>query len=408
MSSLKYWVWLASAKGISAYRASEMLARFGGAEQVFCADKDELSALEGLHKNELTALYDKNLAAAEDILINSRQRGIRIITQQDAEYPAKLKNITDPPVVLYCKGSLPSVDETLSIAIVGPRKPSVYALVSADRFAHRLSEAGAVIVSGMAQGVDAEAGRGALKANRPTVAVLGCGLDICYPASSRDIYESIPFKGAIISEYPPGTPPVAVNFPARNRIISGLSDGVLVPEAGAKSGALITAACALEQGRDVFCIPGNIGVDSSEGTNQLLVRGEAKAVTRPWEILEEYTGLYPSLSVNEKEMRFDTYYDQVHPEYGRDHKIETAAQTKSHGYSANGHAASATGIKTRNDDLEADEQTLVGCLKEGRKHIDDLIRETGMPAQKVLTMLTLLEMKGIITQLTGKYFTLKL
>ncbi len=208
---------------------------------------------------------------------------INILTIADEAYPYSLRHISDPPQVLYIKGSLP--DLTGSIGIVGSREASAYGLKAADAFAGDLAAAGIVIVSGGARGIDTAAHRGALAAGGTTVAVLGCGIDIAYPAGNKALFEQISAHGALVTEYPPGTPPLSHNFPARNRIINGMTQGILLVEAAKKSGAMITAEYAMEEGHDVYCVPGSIFLPNSIGCHSLIKSG-AQLVDKPEDILE--------------------------------------------------------------------------------------------------------------------------
>ena len=392
LSALRSWLWFALLSRPSCLKKNLLLCSFSGAEEIFdCRDEERFRAL-GMTDKDCEALLDKSLSRADAVIAECRRLGIRIMTLRDTAYPEKLRNLCDAPIVLYVLGELPSMDDHLTLACIGTRHPSLYGRAVASAFTDRLARCGAVIVSGMAIGIDSDAARAALKADCPTVAVLGCGVDVCYPRSSRDIYDWIPQKGAIVSEYPPGTEPLAGHFPERNRIMSGLADGVVIYEAADKSGTLITARCALDQGRDVFCIPGNLG-DSSAGTNGLIAAGEAKAVTRPWDILTEYTARYGDIDTAEEKRQF---------------RLGEIPQRVSS-------AASVSGICVKEEEtvtppavsLSADERVIYDLLTSGQKHIDEILRETGMPAARVLTHLTLMEMKGRVKALPGKYYSVR-
>ncbi len=225
------------------------------------------------------------------------QQGIHLISILDREYPKNLLTIYDPPLILYIKGNLIPEDE-LAIAIVGSRNASLYGLKICGQFASQLAEKGITIVSGFARGIDGEAHRSSLRAKGRTIAVLGCGLDVIYPKEHVSLYEKISENGAVISEFSLGTPPQAFNFPMRNRIISGLSKGILVVEASRRSGSLITSSSAAEQGREVYVIPGPIDQYSSQGTNELIQKG-AKLVVSVEDILED---LAPQLKASLREL----------------------------------------------------------------------------------------------------------
>ena len=225
------------------------------------------------------------------------RQGVQFYTKEDEDYPARLRSIPDPPEVLYVAGRLPS-SEAPSLAVIGARDASPYGREQAKRFAKELSEAGIQIISGMARGVDGIAGRAALSGSGGSFAVLGCGVDICYPPENRDLYENLKERGGLISEYHPGTLPKAGLFPARNRIISGLSDALLVTESRLRSGTLITTDAALEQGREIFAIPGRISDPFSMGCNELIRQG-AQLAADPGQIIEFFYGIQGEVAEEE-------------------------------------------------------------------------------------------------------------
>lgn len=250
MASLKYWLWLTTRKGLRPEHAVRLLEHFGTPEGAYFADPGEYDLLSDLPLPVRTALQEKHLAEAEGILADCERLGLRILTLGDADYPDRLKNIYDPPAVLYVKGRLPAFDEEIAVAVVGSRRPSEYGKRMAGRLGLELAREGALVVSGIAQGLDTEAVRGALKGGGPVVSVLGCGIDVAYPRENRFLYEDVAAAGALLSEYPPGTPPEGWHFPVRNRIISGVSLGVVAVECGVRSGTMTTVRQALDQDRD--------------------------------------------------------------------------------------------------------------------------------------------------------------
>ena len=267
---LVHWIWLSTRRSISDRVKAELVRHFQDPEVIYFADAETFSQIENLSDEGKAALADKNLTDAQKILRDCRRENLGILTYQDAAYPARLKNISDPPLVFYYKGRLPDFDGSPLIGVVGTRKASSYGMNAAKKLGYQIARCGGTVVSGMAYGIDGMATRGALSAGMPAVGILGCGADIVYPASNRGLFEDMEQYGCLLSEFTPGTPPMPHNFPKRNRIISGLSCGVLVVEAPEKSGALITAQLALDQGRDVFVVPGNIDVDTFVGSNRLL------------------------------------------------------------------------------------------------------------------------------------------
>lgn len=249
-------------------------------------DKYELEALNKINERFWRAMIDKDIKfQAEEAYRNAQSENIKVFSKNDKEYPVLLKMTADAPAVIFCKGNIDICDN--SISVIGSRKATAYGLKAAFDIGAALAERGVCVVSGMARGIDSKAHWGALEAGGRTCAVLGCGADVVYPPENGKLWEKIAEKGAVISEYAPGTPPLAQHFPARNRIISGLSKGIVVVEAGKESGTMITVDFALEQGRDVFAVPGNIYSERSVGTNNLIKDG-AKLFSGIKDIEEEY------------------------------------------------------------------------------------------------------------------------
>lgn len=280
---LEYWLKLSRINNLRTTIKIDLITALGSVKNVFDAKKDILFRA-GFTKQHYDTLHSDILSQEiKNIIELCSKKSIKIIPIPHEEYPEMLKYIPDPPLVLYAQGSIPKAN---AMAIVGSRKASGYGVNTAFKIASELALSGLVIVSGMARGIDTAAHSGALDAGGKTVAVLGCGVDIVYPPENWGVMERIIKTGAVISEYPPGSPPSPPHFPSRNRIISGMSLGTLVVEAGFKSGSLITANCALEQGRDVFSIPGNINNYNSMGTNRLIKDG-ARIVLDSEDVLDE-------------------------------------------------------------------------------------------------------------------------
>ena len=386
MSALKYWVWLAECRGVSNQAVLALLRHFGSPEDVFYADTGEILLTEGITREQAKALEDHKLDKADKILADCQRLGLRILTIQDAEYPGRLQNIYDPPCLLYVKGRLPAIDETAAVAVVGTRDCTPYGVACAEKLGYGLASGGAVVVSGLAKGIDAAASRGALRAGGVTVGVVGNGLDVHYPYESRYLYEDIAAAGALLSEYPPGTEPAGSHFPARNRIISGLSLATLVVEAPERSGALITAETALEQGRDVFAVPGPIDAPASVGCNRL-IRDGAGLVSDAWDILREYAGRFP------EKLKQD----------------EAREQPAVLGYQARQKAEPKPvppSLDLNKSSLTDDQLNLLRAMSDEEPAlVDDLIEQTGIPTRRVLSALTLLEMEQLVTQHSGKRYT---
>ena len=386
MSALKYWVWLSECRGVSNQTRLALLRHFGGPEDVFYADTGEILLTEGITREQAKALEDHKLDKADKILADCQRLGLRILTIQDAEYPGRLQNIYDPPCLLYVKGRLRAIDETAAVAVVGTRDCTPYGVACAEKLGYGLASGGAVVVSGLAKGIDAAASRGALRAGGVTVGVVGNGLDVHYPYESRYLYEDIAAAGVLLSEYPPGTEPAGNHFPARNRIISGLSLATLVVEAPERSGALITAETALEQGRDVFAVPGPIDAPASVGCNRL-IRDGAGLVSDAWDILREYAGRFP------EKLKQD----------------EAREQPAVLGYQARQKAEPKPvppSLDLNKSSLTDDQLNLLRAMSDEEPAlVDDLIEQTGIPTRRVLSALTLLEMEQLVTQHSGKRYT---
>lgn len=390
---LKYWLWLATRKGLGA-RGAYLVARyFPTPEVAYFADPKEYKNIGGLRNP--APLLDKDLSRPEEILRTCYDKGIYIITLQDAAYPNRLRATEDAPVVLYCRGVVPDLNGP-AIGVVGTRRASLYGLNQARRMGYGLSHCGCILVSGGAKGIDAEAMRGALLGGSPVVAVMGCGVDVPYPRENKSLLQDVAEHGCILSEYPPGTPPLSEHFPVRNRIISGLSLGVLVVECPERSGAQITARRALDQGRDVFALPANVGQATGEG-NLHLLRDGAILVRDAWDILQEYVGLYPDTLKLRQQKDFDeetacAQAPQEEPAPAK--KLIDKAEDRSY-----------IDAKNNWDALDPEQRQLMELLSGGAVPVDTLAEAMQRPPGIVLAQLTLLEVKGLIRRAPGGKFT---
>jgi DNA processing protein len=356
--SRKYWLGFNLVKGIGPMKVRALLDYFGDLEVAWRADASALRQA-GLDRRALSSLLKaRGKLDLEAELEKLDKQNIRVLTWDDPDYPPRLLQIPDPPPLLYVRGQLTDADEW-AVAVVGTRRASAYGKTVAQRLVTDLAVNHVTIVSGLARGIDAEAHRAALGAGGRTIAVLGCGLDLIYPPEHRNLAREIVERGALVSEYPLGTRPEASNFPPRNRLISGLSLGVLVVEAGIKSGALITADYAADQGRDVFAVPGNLFVRSSAGTNSLIQDG-AKLVTGAEDILEELNLMMVAQQVQVR---------AVVPE------------------------------------TEA-EALLLQYLSLEPVHVDEICLQSGLPIATVTSNLALMELKGMVRQVGGMNYVL--
>ena len=360
---------------IGSVRLKNLREAFGSAPKIFLNSKDSLKRVDKIGDKIASAIAGFSFESLKKELELAQKLKIQVMTLQDEDYPRSLKEIYDPPLCLYVKGALLPSD-TVSLAIVGSRRASYYGLSCAQNFAYSLAGAGITIVSGLARGIDTQAHRGVLKAKGRTIAVLGSGLNHVYPAENKDLADKIAERGAVVSEFPLNAEPLARNFPRRNRIISGLSLGTIVVEAAKNSGALITADFALEQGKDVFAIPGSVTSATSFGTNQLIKQG-AKLVDSIEDIIEE---LKP--------------------------KLENLLKSKPICPMSEFKARETIDVKHSRDKVLSEEENKVRNLLDGEKarYADEIIENSGLPGAKVMSILLRLEVNNLIKQLPGKMF----
>ncbi|MBE6918867.1 MAG: DNA-protecting protein DprA [Ruminococcaceae bacterium] len=389
MAALKYWVWLTNLSGLSNRSRWLLLEHFSSPEEIYYADEAQLPLVEGLSSAQAQLLQDKSLRRAEEILAECARKDIFIVTVQDAAYPARLRSIYDAPLLLYGKGAMPLFDEEAAIAMIGTRKCTPYGVHAAEALGYEMAKQGALIVSGLAEGIDASSHKGALRAGGFVAGVLGCGVDVVYPASSRRLYEDIAATGVLLSEYPPGSPPERWHFPERNRIISGLSVAAVVVEAPEDSGALITAHAAMEQGRDVFAVPGPIDSYASRGCNAL-IRDGAGLVMEAWDVLGGYQGRFPHRIHSDKAKLPQLPEGGVMPE-------ETEAVPVVE--------LPVLDLKRNKEGLTDDQLRIIRLLdtKEG-KLTDEVAEESGLPIRRVLSALTVLEIDGYAAQCSARCF----
>jgi DNA processing protein len=373
-SDIEKWLKLIRADGVGPVTFAKLIRHFGSADRALVASVSELTKVDGIGSKtaeRIASTRDKFDSADE--LALAEKLGVWLVTLEDNRYPPVLKQIYDPPPVLYVKGSLTRQDN-LAISIVGSRRCSLYGQEQSTRFAHFLASAGFTICSGMARGIDTLAHQGALAAAGRTIAVQGCGLANVFPPENKKLFELIAESGACISELPLRYEPLAENFPPRNRIIAGLSLGTIVIEAGLNSGALITAKAALDYNREVMAVPGKIDSPLSQGTHKLLKEG-ARLIESVGDVMEAlgYIG------------------DQLEPHASRA-AADAAAQ------------AEAPLFDAKQLKLSADERTIHNCLNKEPKHVEQVIADTELTPGGVSAALISLRLKGLIKQLPGSMF----
>lgn len=373
--------------GIGSLRLKNLLEAFGSASKIFLGSESKLKKTEGIGSKIAQEISSFSFEELKKELELVKKLKVKIITVGDKEYPENLKNIYDPALCLYLKGRL-KPEDNLSVAIVGSRRASFYGLNCAEKFSYQLAGVGVTIISGLARGIDTQAHKGALKAMGRTIAVLGSGLNCVYPPENKGLSEEIAERGALLSEFPLNTKPLAQNFPRRNRIISGLSQAVLVVEAARNSGALITADFALEQGRDVFAIPGKVDSATSLGTNRLIKQG-AKLIDNVEDILEE---LKPKLKEFTK--------TQILAD-----SVERIADRKTGLYAKRSSASAQEVVPVSENKLSDEERLVYNFLSDKPRYADEMIEELKLPSAKVMSMLSKLEMQRMVIQRPGKLFS---
>ncbi len=398
---LKHWIWLTNRPGIGVHGRAALLRLFGTAEQIYRMKESEYLAAEGFDRRWLEGLLDKSLDEAEKILTQCDNKEIRLLTYADPAYPNRLKNIVDPPALLYYRGTLPDIDREAVIAVVGSRRCSAYGLLHAKQFSKLIASSGGIVVSGGARGIDSMALSGALDSEMPVLCVLGCGVDVVYPPENRGLFRQIESHGCILSEFKPGTRPDRGNFPVRNRILSGLALGVLVVEAPEKSGALITANQALEQGRDIFAIPGNIGVKSCEGSNRL-IRDGAIVVENGWEVLREYRHLFPD-KLSDGRSR-EAMERSFMARFGRPAPVYTPVVLEEPKKVIDNSEAAKYSDEKEQPQLAGDEAAVYAVLSAEPTLADDIVAQTKLPAQKVAAALTMLQIKKLAVKQPGNRY----
>jgi len=359
-----YWIWLAEGLGAEDRYVKPVLEYFGSAKEVYeLANRDTLREMGEIGQKQARALCNKSLKQAEKILKQCEERRVGILTYEDSRYPEQLKEIFSPPLVLYYKGTIPDFSQCMMFTIVGTRKSTKEGNKTAYEFASQMSQHGITVVSGMAEGIDYYANKGASEGPTPTIAVLGCGVDVVYPAHNGALMEKISKNGLIISEFPPGSRPLGYHFPIRNRIMAGLSEGTLIVEAPKSSGALITAHRALEENKEVFAVPGSIYSQNHVGSNRLLMEG-AHPVMSPTDI-----------------------YEVFHWEV-----VQTPNEEKN---------------ELNLDGLPPAERKIAEVLQfHGQLFVDDLTEYSELPGPQVLSALMMMEIKGLVMNLGGDVYRL--
>lgn len=397
----KSLVHLSIIPGVGYQTIERLLASFGSAQRALDATREELARVEGLSlKASQQLIRGRSRVSVDRELDLVEAHNCHLVAINDSAYPMLLKEIVDPPPLLYVRGELGEPDAPI-ITIVGTRSPTNYGKTISRQLSQQLAENGVTIVSGFARGIDTCAHQGALQANGRTIAVLGNGLSQIYPNENKDLADEIVESGALISEFPMSVPPFPKNFPRRNRLVSGLSSGTVVVEASVRSGSLITARHAAEQGREVFAVPGQIFSKQSKGSHQLINQGAKliNAIDDIWEAFPDRR-LTPSFTSSPVQLNLDQN-DLSSGQANSNLFAEVPAQDTSSG------SVETPKVKPSTQSapvLSADEQVVLEAIDVPCSHIDQIARTTALPMNKVSSTLVMLELKGIVQQMPGKQF----
>lgn len=416
-----YWLWLAEKCGAASKDFNKIIEKYDDPFDVYRLEEAEIEQFASLSKNVRARLCQKDLDKSFEILKFCKQNRVDIISYGDRRYPERLKMIEEPPIVLYCKGHFPEFNSRLCIGVVGTRGMSQYGKESAYEIAYELAESSALTVSGMARGVDGVAACASIAAGGETVAVLGCGIDVLYPKEHKRLQEEICRHGAIITEYPPKEKPYGYNFPKRNRIISGLCQGLLVVEASAGSGALISAELAKCQGRQVFAVPGQISDGRAEGPNSLIKNG-AYPVTCAADMLKHYEFLYGDGYIKRRSAKKNMPIDKVLESFGlfyalsgeaaeseKDKISPRAEKITKEKAARNTEAAESKGDGSAElvSTLDPVTRRIFEALPQGKAVSADAVVGDGVSVSDAITALTMLELYGLVSSLPGGFYIRK-
>ena len=397
MGALEYWIWL-SASAVSPKAKSALIEHYADAEAAFRAPKGAFAQLPGISPLEAERLEERDLSCVNRILGACEEQGLRILTYQDAAYPSRLRNIFAPPVVLYAKGRPVDVDGSAVISVIGTRKASVYGLKMGRDLAYQICRCGGTLVSLLTTGVDAEAARGALLAEGYCIGVLGTP----HEEDRSSLARELTVRGTLLSEYPPGRSSQRQFFRERNRIAAGLSVGVVVVEAPEHSGTRLFAQEALEQGKEVFAVPGNVNAENSAGTLSMLKDG-ARLATCGWDVLEDFVPLFPGKLRNAGN-------DPAPLSGRRPDPVPAAAELEQTEKKAVDKDSDAGYIDLREQlsGLPEDQLAILSAIDRSGTHVDDVILKTGLPTADVLRHLTILTIKGYVRRNPGNFYQLNI
>lgn len=400
LSTLKYWIWLSTA--LEPPAAWQVYHHFGSPEDAYFADTRSYDFVEGLTPPQRTALGEKEPSRMEEILADCACANIQILTWQDASYPERLRNCFAPPLVLYLRGKPCHFDEEAAIAMAGTRRASPYGMQMAREIAYEITLQGGLVATGIVSGCDYNAAMGALRAGGPLVCVTAGGVDLPYYAneSGRQLLADVAANGTLISLSPPGTPHLGSLFAKRNRLLTGLTVGTVCVEAGTRSGTLQVARLAIDQSRDVYAVPANVGVASAAGTNDLLRQGLAIPILRGSHVLDHYRHLFPlkhtqaSSHVSQKSAWHSPEIHRIPRQTPNEKKVDTS------------NSPVYIDLEALRDQFTDDELALLSALQQGPLSTDELIEQTSLPAPRAVAAINLLVLRGFAVELAGKRFQL--
>lgn len=386
------WVWLTCKKSMSSDKITSLLNKFDDIDEIYNATEEDYKNIDLIRQSDIESLCDKSLENAKSVIEETYRLGAYILTFDDDKYPKGLRNISAPPYVLYVKGTLDVSGDMIGVGIVGTRNMNEYGEEVTRKFSFELTRSGFTVVSGLALGVDAVAARAAIAAGGETIAVLGCGIDYDYPKANRQLRAMIEEYGAVVTEYPPGTKPLAINFPLRNRIIAGLCECLLVTQAPKSSGALITAGYANDMGKEVFCVPGSIFDLNCVGGNSLIKTG-ATPVTTADDITELYKSRLDGFSPGKIRENLENLQTEKKSIIRK--KIEEVKEKIV--------KPSVNDGKYKNLD-ETQKAILAIIIENDRISVDEIIRKTDIAPAKIGAALSLMEMIGVVRKMPGNFY----
>ena len=397
VSDIKYWLWLSTSAKLPPRAKASLLEHYRDPENMYFAPLGEITALLGEYAEGAEILEARDLCSAMRILDKCEAQGIRAIAVDSEDYPERLKNIYSPPPVIYVKGIWRDVDLLPAISVIGTRKASPYGLRMGRKLGFEIAKCGGTVVSGLTRGIDAAGAEGALLAEGECIGVLG----VPHEKAGGKLFEELCIRGSVVSEYPPGTVPNSSYFRARNRISSGLSVGVAVVEAPLQSGTKLFVAEALEQGKEVFAVPGNADSENCEGTNALLKDGAAMAVTCGWDVMSEFEARFPAIIRRSDEKMSSN-------SGAEEHEIRKKADPPTKKVIDKPKNTDYIDLKKQLEGLSEVQMSIVSAINAPATHVDDIIERTGLAPARVLAELTMLQLKGFIKQESGKRFTLNI